>query len=158
MPNYAFDPDSYGWICGGVDTKNPCRNQKLQTVVANRTSWKPFGWKVNHCLSQNTPEHCKLQLSQHLLLVVILFNAMKAAIMIFVVFTVKEVPLLTIGDAILSFLTVPNSTTEGMCLVSKEDIQRQNQGWSPIALPWKKTSQPLFRAASVRRWIVCNVL
>lgn len=164
-PNYDVDFDTFGWICGGIDTPNPCQDQKLADVIAkNATNWRPsyntweVGKKVSYCLSQITPQHCKLQLSLPLLLIVSSFNFAKVVLMMVVALSLKERPVLSLGDAISSFLENPDGTTRGMCLFDKDIVKSQSKPWAPRPLVWHPQRRFWFAAASVRRWVICITL
>ena len=77
--------------------------------------------------------------------------------MIVTVWKLKEPTLVTIGDAVASFLYKKDPTTEGICLSTNSDIQNNRWKAQP-AKPWNPTSQFWFRAASVKRWLTCNIL
>jgi hypothetical protein len=69
----------------------------------------------------------------------------------------NEPTLVTIGDAVASFLKDPDPTTEGICLSTKMDIQKKK--WKlQTAKPWAPKKHFWFRAASVKRWLICNIL
>jgi len=76
---------------------------------------------------------------------------------ILTVWKLKEPTLVTIGDAVASFLYDPDPTTKGICLSTKSDIQNDRWKLQP-AKPWNPTRHFWFRAASVKRWLICNIL
>ncbi|PSN75612.1 hypothetical protein BS50DRAFT_478330 [Corynespora cassiicola Philippines] len=80
-------------------------------------NWAPFGSKIGYCLSERLPTPCKLNASLNLLLIVAALNFVKAICMLMVVFHTKADPLLTIGDAAVSFLNSPSPGTRMMCLL-----------------------------------------
>lgn len=65
---------------------------------------------------------------------------------------IKRSPLVTLGDAIASFLKYPDSTTRGLCLVSKEDIQ--DHIWTEPLRPrqWNPRREKTFWAPLPGRW------
>ncbi len=50
-------------------------------------------------------------------------NVMKVLLMFTIAFRIRDKPLITVGDAIDSFLNINDSTTQGMCLCSKESLK-----------------------------------
>jgi hypothetical protein len=67
-------------------------------------------------------------------------------------------PMVTVGDAIQSFLGRSDDTTQGMCLVSQKDFQRRH-GW-PTAGPriWKgEVKVCRFKLASKKHWFSASV-
>ncbi|KAF2399477.1 hypothetical protein EJ06DRAFT_538344 [Trichodelitschia bisporula] len=169
------------WVCGANwPCSMPCKSQ-LKGLQANSSHWEPFGKHVDYCLSQRTIERCRLQSSTHLSIVVTVVCFLKAVAMFCVVFTAKDRPLLTVGDAISSFLQEPDLYTKGMCLRSKSDFRKapkfptddvssfllqpidhnnnlkiqRSGGWVPLATRFNSRPLRYFRAVSRRRLIVC---
>lgn len=166
-------PDNFAWICG----LNPCDeyNNEHQRYCSDRwtdvdaTNWTPFGYKVDICLSDMPPEHCKLQFSLHIAILVILLNLVKALAMAYTAFGITENPLMTVGDAVASYIERPDPSAADSCLLEKVDIQAEQMGhWSTIPRhfsfmrmrwiqPKKYDAKPKrwYRAVSYKRWITC---
>ena len=155
------DEVPYAWLCGdGWDTR-PYTDQEpvctLAKAQAATTSWTVFGHNISYCLVEQVEEECRLQYSLTIMIIVIVANATKATIMILTWWKLQTPTMVTIGDAITSFLDDPDQTTAGICLTSKRDILKgrwKNQGakrWAPVRHFW-------FRAASIKRWLTCNIL
>lgn len=134
------DFDHYSWICSQT-RKNRCWNyhdysyraleavpceKQLSSIKTNETGWMPWfeDYPVKECLSQRMPEACKLRASKDLMIVVLLLNFGKAIAMLLVPFVMRETPLLTVGDAIASFLDRPDPVSKGLCLVTSKEIER----------------------------------
>lgn len=128
----SFDP--YDWICNahdsdlryGFTTKElwnlPHCSSRLPKIRTHSESWNSYGWDINYCLSERIEGKCRLSFNLSILVVVMICNIGKALIMISIAFGVRDKPLVTIGDAIDSFLNINDMTTEGMCLISKAGI------------------------------------
>lgn len=163
--------DMYAWICPKTDCLDPCQAH-LPQVLADASHWKPQhdsrepDVEVNFCLSQQTPERCKLQFSLQIVIVVIIINTLKMILMLYVVFGLNETPLMTIGDAIASFLNKEDPTTKGCCLISKFDIKQNKLRWQyregesngPPAKAWLPIKVPWARAVSRTRWWACGLM
>jgi hypothetical protein len=54
--------------------------------------------------------------------------------MFFIVFRVRDEPLITMGDAVASFLENSDSTTKDMCLLSIQDVR--NKGYQTGPREW----------------------
>jgi hypothetical protein len=69
----------------------------------------------------------------------------------------KDFPLVTLGDAIASFLEDPDLTTKDMCLLSKEEIEK---AWSKPRTPrkWKPIAEKGYYSVPPRRWLNVNLL
>lgn len=76
----------------------------------------------DYCLSERIDEKCQLYFSPPICLVVILCNVVKVICMFLTIHSNKKRILLTVGDAISSFLSKPDITTQGECLLSASKI------------------------------------
>ena len=131
-PN-TFNP--YGWICDAADgdsrygltqtemTSDYHCSLILPKVKAHVDRWHSNGWDIDYCLSERVEGKCSLNFSLSIIVVVMTCNVGKALIMFFIAFRVKDKPLITVGDAIDSFLKVNDPTSEGMCLITKGNIK-----------------------------------
>ena len=95
-------------------------------------------YSVDYCLSERVQERCKLQFSLAILIVVMACNLIKAICMFLVLRTQESPPLVTLGDAIASFLEFPDRFATGNA------VEGKSRFW--------------FRTASVRRWLCCTIL
>lgn len=165
---YPENGDSgYNWICIDMPGFKMSRASVCDVAKAKREadSWSIVSYKIDHCLAHVQPRHCKLQFSQGILITVILMNLAKATTMIWTLVFQKSFTLVTIGDAITSFLSTPDRLTVSRCLMTKKDVgdgplrwgQQANDGDEPIGQPLPKVfngsfKQTWFHAASVSRW------
>ena len=124
------------------------------TVYLNYDNLYSQQYQVEYCLSQPVQEKCKVQLSLVIIAVVIICNAIKLCCMLFILWKKQSTPLVTIGDAIESFMLERDPTTRDMCWANKKTFTSQH--WEPSARPWLRQRHFWFASASVRRWIVCN--
>lgn len=106
------DTDSLAWLCRTVrkDRCNTFCKSMVPELKANST-WAPFGEKVYYCLVNRAEQQCTLNFSLPIMIIVIVMNACKAIMICVVGISLKTNPLLTLGDAIDSFLTVPDVST-----------------------------------------------
>lgn len=136
-PSSCLEP--YYWICldeeiynGFVHTGNLCGNVACAPLIpeikSNASNWRINGSRISYCLSQQPEQHCKLQYNVGFAIIVIAFNAVKTAIMIYTAFGVSETPLLTVGDAIASFMRREDTWTRRKCLLSRLDIDKFEKG------------------------------
>lgn len=148
--------DTYDWICYGDLDSAPCDPDK---AAAKADEWVVQRQPIDYCLSRKNEEHCRLQFSVIIMVVVILCNLVKTICMIITVWKERAGTLVTLGDAISSFLNDPDSATAGCCLADKDDFKTRN--WYLLTSVTKKyvpKRYSWFRAASLRRWAICNVL
>lgn len=156
--------DPFDWICGH-DATHICRERgsSICSVVykkIDRNEWAPLGNKVDHCLSEKQPGHCKVQFSLTIAYVVIAFNFCKAAILLSIFLFVKENPLTTMGDAVSSFLRFADETTASLCLMSRDRLALWNM--PPVPQPYTrgktKRSREWLNTVSRSRWWFCMFL
>ena len=136
-------------------------------LPANLTRGLP--WQVNltttgvveiaGCKSEITDEKCKVQFSLGIMIIVICCNFVKACCMITAVVRSREPTLVTLGDAIDSFLRVPDSTTKGMCFADRQYIAREWKfGRRARPTKWEKNgAQRWWTSAGGGRWVTCYI-
>lgn len=112
---------------------------------------------LQYCLCVPTEEHCKLQFSLVIMVVVIVCNLIKFGCMSTIAWKEDLEPLVTLGDAVASFLDRLDVTTEGNCTAGKGRFEK-SKSWDLLSCRWDSKRLLLFRAASSRRWILCNIL
>ena len=153
------------WLCGA---ESPCdRGIRLYNISTGERSWS-FGtdqdenfqdefdisFQVSKCRVERFVPHCKVTLSVYILLIVVVCNALKALTLSLVLFLPGFTPLITVGDAVSSFLGHPDPTTTG-CGVLGPATTRDSTGNHPyVSKPWKPTRCRWFCGASSRQWIV----
>lgn len=108
---------------------------------------------VKYCLGQRVPEACQVGMLPGVLIAVLICNFIKIACLFWIARGMNFEPLVTIGDALLSFLQSPDSTTVDKGPFSTKMISNPGSG-----VVW--TGKPLngFHAASKRRWIFSSIL
>jgi hypothetical protein len=72
-----------------------------------------------------------------------------------IVYTVRENPLMTMGDAVASFLDEKDTATDDMGLLSIHDVKK---GYSAIQATWDNPRHRWKDATSKRRRIVALIL
>ena len=103
--------------------QGPLCSYQISSLVDNVDEWRPSSEDVAHCLSQRMPSRCKLQLSLHLIIIVKVVNLIKVVVMVAVLTAGKEKPLMTVGDAIASFVTRVDVATRDCCLYSAREFR-----------------------------------
>ena len=124
--------------------------------------------RFEYCLSQTVEEHCKVQFSAAIMVVVIVCNLCKMMIMVCIALIKPSEPLVTVGDALASFLDQPDPTTIGMCLAGKDHFEKPIPPGSvgdPVFRPWGEENLRCdfrtsywYKTASIKRWILLLVL
>ncbi|KEF52144.1 uncharacterized protein A1O9_11770 [Exophiala aquamarina CBS 119918] len=113
-PRGIYKP--YGWICADLDL-----GEKLRIIMEDRSTqvcetyapkiaaglagqWTFKTYPVDFCLSEVVLERCGYSGNVPIISVVIICNAVKFGIMLFVALHLRDDPLIMIGDAVESFL------------------------------------------------------
>ena len=124
---------AYLWLCSaypnvrgtyGCDLKGLSRyssNWDLAATLELTTDSAPESspCPIQYCLSKTIEKHCRLQLSLTIMCIVMFCNFKKALCMYLILRHQNAPPLVTLGDAIESFLQDRDWTTKNMCLADK---------------------------------------
>jgi hypothetical protein len=122
-----YNYNSNGWRCPS-HIKNTCDVENEHEVPLDRSLWQPYERPVKHCLIEQVPESCQVQFAFPFAILVIVCNVIKATCMALLLFKFRKyTPLVTIGDAVASFLEHPDPETRGRCLYSRRLIEK---GWN----------------------------
>jgi hypothetical protein len=165
------NPSPFYWIGGDAHVGDIGGwIEHLQTHIQE---WQPFGKQINYCLAEKLEQNCRLEYSAHLVLVVLLMGLLKMVVVLYIALKVDDVPLLTIGDTVSSFLHRPEAKTEGMCLLERrpdkfavrnqypQDTTELGQytsiGCLPSPLPFKIARRRNFSAASRMRRVTFGI-
>ena len=153
---------AYGWICG-VNSRyyNPNGACETSAILKSPGDWQlqdNYGGihTIQSCMSQPIEEHCQVQFSIVIMAIVIVCNFLKMLCMFLALWRQKSQPLVTLGDAVETFLRHPDPLTEGFCLAGKDMFKTQR--WIQNPIKWKEERHRWFSGASVKRWLTCNVL
>ena len=164
VPNPLPAIDPYSWICSQFpQTSTSFCSDHISSFKANISSWQPFGHQVDYCLTQGYVEigplnmltgQCRVQLDLSVALIVGIVNLVQVILMCVSILGFRNKPLLTNGDAILSFLEYPDSTTQSMSLLEKSDVQRfkvpKKKAQAAQSVKW--LSSPKSFVATRKRW------
>ncbi|OJJ36965.1 hypothetical protein ASPWEDRAFT_26399 [Aspergillus wentii DTO 134E9] len=134
----AFLDNSTNWQNASWASSVSLRKESVCTGYTGITTHKWNPYHLAGCLSQKVPEKCELLFSLPFCLVIIACNAIKVMCMLLAVSDDRLDVILTVGDAIASFLTHPDPTTKGRCLMSISSVRQGPQLWKEERwLPWK---------------------
>ncbi|PKY07948.1 hypothetical protein P168DRAFT_331255 [Aspergillus campestris IBT 28561] len=143
-PDRVGDPKNWGysWMCSGSDCSREMLEENTKSAhgkwsISAELDYSPTSRvvesTVSHCLSEKVDEKCQFLFSLPLCLAVILCNSIKVLAMFLTAHGSRREVLLTIGDAMSSFLSNPDKTTVGNCLLSKSSIQA-SESWKPSSV------------------------
>jgi hypothetical protein len=173
----AFDhsPDNtyndITWVCDG-DEDGSCDTKSL---ISEATSWtipnvldcqSPTSKKcdrtpapIQYCLAEPFTSDCSVRINTTILVVVVICNLIKIAALLTTVFAARFEPMVTLGDAICSFLQRPDPLTIASGTLSKADVSRAakggcsgDDGW--VSSPYQQKKHRWGRAVGVNRWVM----
>jgi len=151
------------WMCQrSPGHSSKCDANEFASNVASGVPWivsyAGVEAEVSGCKSEITKEKCKVHFSLGIMIVVIACNLVKACSMITTLVRSREPTLVTLGDAVDSFLRIPDLTTMGICFADRRFIEREwRRGWRTGPRQWKqKKVQRWWASVSKTRWITCN--
>lgn len=113
----------------------------LPRLQNNASDWRPWGGRVDYCMSEPAQPECRLQFSVYLLAIVMAFNAVKCVVILVAARGIKEKPLLTIGDAVATFLEREDESTKGIGWVEQQDILRAKKDYTSVQNPTARPGQ-----------------
>src|SRR5690606_16581860 len=94
------------WWCHAAGLEDHCSGEEI--TYTHLESYPNTVWAhVNYCYAEEVDELCRLELSMTILIIVAVCNALKVLGMLATVFTLRDDHLVTLGDAIASFLLKP---------------------------------------------------
>lgn len=124
--------------------------------------WRPYGQQIASCYSEPIEEMCTYSANLPILAVVIVCNLFKALSMFFVACHLGGRPLLTVGDALASFLKHPDPTTKGFCLLSRNRVQSRiwpgDLGEDREPMPPVPSQRWFWASSTKRRYCVITLL
>jgi hypothetical protein len=149
------------WMCGDIGNNThrlDCTAARARKL--NPTAWRPFGRDVNYCLSEPVVQKCKLQYLTNLGGVIVAFNFIKLLVLLvaFIDSNRANSPLLTIGDAIASFLETPDETTRLLDLMGWKDIHWWKNERPTSTFRYRSRTKRWWSAVSSRRWTLTLLL
>lgn len=153
--------ESFQWVCAGfgIEAKGGCNipcEERLPRLRANKTAvWMPEGKEALYCLATPMGDRCKLHASAALFWIVTFTAFVKVVLLVLLAFRSREGRLLTVGDAIASFLERPDRTAESGP-ICKDDVVEQTplEGRRVFSGERRRGTA----AASRRRWATCICL
>ncbi|KAL4875254.1 hypothetical protein BJY04DRAFT_224224 [Aspergillus karnatakaensis] len=133
MDDGAYDP--YQWLCQDQGQDRPYKSYQCAHYLSDikqASRWMVRGYQVEYCLAEKTEEKCTLEYSLPLAVTVLGTNAVKAVLICVAVLLLggDRNPLLTLGDAIASFLRVPDchdGSGMGECLLTRDVVTRRER-------------------------------
>ncbi|KAF2126918.1 hypothetical protein P153DRAFT_368944 [Dothidotthia symphoricarpi CBS 119687] len=145
-PELWSNNNRFAWLCYWVETI--CTNALAQKEAAIEP-WTIYGYEVSGCVSQKVEEKCSVNFNLTIGIIVIITNLAKTLCILAVCLLLTDQPLITIGDAVNSFLHSPDQSTKEWSLMTQEEIKLQ---WTDLQRKGERPYPKLYRVQNVRRW------
>lgn len=135
--SYEETKEPWSWMCTWGEPlqgeeRPPCKPQSINAstwTISRRAptlegpKWQ-HNYTIDYCLSMKVPESCKLHYSLQLLAVVVFANALKVVAMLWTLICHEDQLLITVGDAVSSFLDEPDDATQKLGTISGSDVSK----------------------------------
>ncbi|KAI0538383.1 hypothetical protein GGR58DRAFT_501217 [Xylaria digitata] len=120
---------------------------------------------IDYCLAKPLDSICQNGVSPIILLIITIFVFTKTLIALLVTTVLshtRQAPLVTLGDAIESFIKKPDAVTIGYCAMGHEEIRKafksNSSPTSPEARPWQGLRKPWASAIPRSNWVMSYLL
>ena len=115
---------------------------------------------IVHCLAEQVDSLCTVDTLPALQGLVVIVNLVKLAYLLVIFFKLRAQPLITIGDAIASYLTAPDNNLRHCKAIDAKVSVEQREPVAPPPPIWYTSPKrhQWFRGVSVTRWIVTGLL
>ncbi|KAI1120426.1 hypothetical protein F5Y10DRAFT_258367 [Nemania abortiva] len=124
-----------------------------------------FNLSISYCLAEPVDNFCQIGLSPALLLGVVLCVIAKTATAVIVTIVLnrpEHKPLVTLGDAMASFIERPDPVTAGLCTVDQKQIRAAMRWKHAYLVPgprqWTGLQQTWAAAIPISVWLISYVL
>ena len=144
------NPDPLNWSIDLGIQYHPNSLLPIASFPVNQTT-------ITGCLSKPVEERCKTQFSLAIIITILVCNLIKVACMGVIVWRQDPEPLVTLGDALASFLESPDSSTKGFPLYGRSRF-RDSIVWDFNFSGLGSEVPRWYRTVSKRRWIITNTL
>lgn len=165
----TYDP--FAWICNDTETSSktgvtdrnsvgfvPCASMSAQLEQLANTWWKSGGYDISRCVAEDIEPDCHLHFSPHLMGPVLLMNIIKCLVAFYVAFRMVDKPLVTLGDAIESFVKHPDPSTQGMCLLTAQQAERtftsNANHVEPMPQRYSSKRERWYKVATKYQWVL----
>lgn len=119
--NNEGSSDPTNWIC----SHDPGAEDQIcdtSSYIKDPQNWAPFGFPIQYCLSEQTTGSCSVQFSSVIAIIIIISNALKLAVELFILFRIDlDDGITSVGDAIGYFMEYDDPSTTNMCLQGRTD-------------------------------------
>ncbi|KAF9629035.1 hypothetical protein BFW01_g10238 [Lasiodiplodia theobromae] len=124
--------DARSWTCSTSNTEF-CSSECDISRLKQQDSWTPFAdsWNVSGCYSEKEEEYCKVEMASQLAAMVLVVTLLHFVFLFLSLYHLSIAPLLSLGDAISSFLQRPDPSTRTIPFSHLLDVlQNRHHPWT----------------------------
>lgn len=136
------------WSLGLYAVKN--------NLVISPETWTVGSHPISKCFVEPVDPPCALRYSKGVFIIVIIANLVKVLVMAITMYQHKRPALVTVGDALASFLEDPDPTTQGICLGKKENFFNGPWNAEPRMYVISKEESLHSSGASWSQWVATS--
>lgn len=165
VPNTSMSPQVGMIPCDPKETlKQPSKwslglySIRNWTYTPHEEVWDVGSHPVSRCLAEPVTSPCALKYARNIHIVVILANLVKVLVMIATMFQYRHPALVTVGDALASFLETPDPTTQELCLGRIEEFKKG--AWTPEPKVYLVDKEASIRSSGASRtqWVATSTM
>jgi hypothetical protein len=144
-PRYEWPPAHF------LNVGDPPSNSSFQYLCPDSEWLQQYPFQVEYGLARPIPYFSKVQFALPFFIVVIIANLMKTVAIFLTLRTCSPRHIITVGDAVASFLETPEPRSKGKCLLNKNNFSWSKS--SEIENPWRyRTISFMFVIGGKRTW------
>lgn len=165
VPNTSMNPPVGMAPCDPEETlKKPSKwslglySIRNWTYTPYEEVWDVGSHPVSRCLAEPVTSPCALKYARNIHIVVIIANLVKVLVMIATMFQYRHPALVTVGDALASFLETPDPTTQELCLGRIEEFTKG--AWTPEPKVYLVDKEASIRSSGASRtqWVATSTM
>jgi len=157
VPAFSDQGNPQAWMCS-EDSSDDSKCLDIEKLRANAAKGFIGIYPVQYCLSKKMALNYKIQWNTRIAIIITALNFIKAVVLLYTALGIKEKPLMSIGDAIRSFLKTTDQTTLNMCLASNIDCKKTKNNFYAGPRRWKSKKYHWKYAPSKTRWASFGIL
>ena len=96
-----------GWCDTSHKDNEVANNHVCRAYFTSQERALDYNMPVSHCLAQEAEQHCTLSFHVPIMIAVIICNIVKLGCIVVMIWRIEPTPLITLGDAVASFLDNP---------------------------------------------------
>lgn len=111
--NAGEDYEPGAWACSQLNLRRSDGSSELcwlrsSELTSQAGDWAPYDNRIAYCLNLRAKDQCALEFSIPIMVIICAMNLVKSVLFAFIALLFTESPIVTLGDAIASFIRYPS--------------------------------------------------